>query len=548
MDLTAQSSNEPDSGTLDAKRFASWLGTLVVGYFMLKVSWLADDAYITLRTVDNLLHGFGLRWNVIERVQVYTHPLWMLVLIPFKAIFASSILALMVPCWIATVFAIPLLFRATQTAVGVLAAFTVLVLSQSVIDFSTSGLENSLTHLLLAFLFLSLPSEGGGVFRLSLCFSCLLLNRLDLVPLIGPVVAYELVRSSDARRLVKATTASLPIVIWMIFSTVYYGSPFPNTYFAKVAAGIPTERILIQGVRYFLDILLYEPLTLGVVIGAMVVGARVSRADRASGLVALGMGLHLAYIFKVGGDFMNARFLTPDVVASAWLLARAADRAVLQIPSSVWLRSYGAPLGVVTVSATLLVADFHSFASRKGPSIRPSSITDERQFYFSATGLWLRWWQYLKDGGSFEVAHSWADLGRRLRAEHPSGTLYKHDNMGFLGYYAGPKVHIIDGLGLTDAYVARLPVDNFWTAGHGGRVVPDEYIESLRSGQNVFSDERLHDMYDDVAMVTRSKSLFSAARFWAAWRLNTSYYRSWAERQEQESPNREGHQQLVRGS
>ena len=39
--------------------------------------YICDDAFITYRTVDNFTHGFGLRWNTIERVQTFTNPLWM---------------------------------------------------------------------------------------------------------------------------------------------------------------------------------------------------------------------------------------------------------------------------------------------------------------------------------------------------------------------------------------------------------------------------------------------------------------------------------------
>ena len=56
---------------------------LAVGLLALLVvltAWLGDDCYFTLRSVDNLLHGHGAVWNVGERVQAYTHPLWMLVL------------------------------------------------------------------------------------------------------------------------------------------------------------------------------------------------------------------------------------------------------------------------------------------------------------------------------------------------------------------------------------------------------------------------------------------------------------------------------------
>ena len=47
---------------------------------LLRTAWLSDDALITLRTVLNFTHGYGLTFNVAERVQTYTHPLWMLML------------------------------------------------------------------------------------------------------------------------------------------------------------------------------------------------------------------------------------------------------------------------------------------------------------------------------------------------------------------------------------------------------------------------------------------------------------------------------------
>src|SRR5688572_6670524 len=47
-------------------------------------AWLCEDAFITLRVVENAVQGLGLRWNPLERVQVYTHPLWMFALIPAR--------------------------------------------------------------------------------------------------------------------------------------------------------------------------------------------------------------------------------------------------------------------------------------------------------------------------------------------------------------------------------------------------------------------------------------------------------------------------------
>src|SRR5262245_47147888 len=44
---------------------------------LVQTSWVGDDAFITMRTADNFVHGYGLRWNVAERVQSYTNPLWL---------------------------------------------------------------------------------------------------------------------------------------------------------------------------------------------------------------------------------------------------------------------------------------------------------------------------------------------------------------------------------------------------------------------------------------------------------------------------------------
>ena len=44
---------------------------------VLRTAWLSDDAYITFRTIDNFIGGYGLRWNAVKRVKAFTHPLSM---------------------------------------------------------------------------------------------------------------------------------------------------------------------------------------------------------------------------------------------------------------------------------------------------------------------------------------------------------------------------------------------------------------------------------------------------------------------------------------
>ncbi len=53
---------------------------------IVRCAWVCDDAFITLRTIDNLMNGHGMRWNIAERVQTFTHPLWMLLLTGFYSV------------------------------------------------------------------------------------------------------------------------------------------------------------------------------------------------------------------------------------------------------------------------------------------------------------------------------------------------------------------------------------------------------------------------------------------------------------------------------
>jgi len=39
-------------------------GVAILLVSLLRTAWLSDDSYITFRTADNFIHGYGLRWNI----------------------------------------------------------------------------------------------------------------------------------------------------------------------------------------------------------------------------------------------------------------------------------------------------------------------------------------------------------------------------------------------------------------------------------------------------------------------------------------------------
>ena len=108
-----------------------------------RCAWVTDDAYITFRTVDNLIHGYGLTWDTAERVQTYTHPLWLLLFasvyfFTHEAFYSSIFLSLSVSIAGFSVFVFGLASNFRSALIGAL----LLTSSKAFVDYSTSGLEN----------------------------------------------------------------------------------------------------------------------------------------------------------------------------------------------------------------------------------------------------------------------------------------------------------------------------------------------------------------------------------------------------------------------
>lgn len=473
---------------------------------VLRVAWLSDDAYITFRVVENAADGLGLTWNPAERVQAYTHPLWLFVLLAGRLVTGelyAGALGLSVALSAAAVWLVA--FRLRAGAVATLLGLLVLALSRAFIDYSTSGLENPLTHLLLAaFLvvwFAGRPGDGR-VFTLSLLAALLAVNRIDALLLVAPALGWAVWQRRSRRALGLALLGLLPLLLWTAFSLFYYGFPFPNTAYAKLATGIAAGDLARQGLAYLLNSLRWDPLTLAAIAAALVL-AVLSRRGAAL-VVAAGIGLYLLYIVRIGGDFMSGRFLAAPLLAAVVLLIVLVG-PVLRRPSTA-----AAVVIAVLVLGLMGHVPYLLAGSPTGDDARrDGDITDERAYYTPHTGL------FYPD----RAPHPWAEQGMVLREQGPA--VIEHGNVGFLGYYAGPAVHIVDRNGLTDPLLARLPVRDpaDWRIGHFRRDVPPGYIDTLRNGRNLIHDPDLAAFYEPLRLVTRG-ALWSRERLLEIWRLN----------------------------
>src|SRR5258708_4338233 len=102
---------------------------------ILRSAWMDEDAYITLRTVDNFVHGYGLVWNVGERVQTFTHPLWMFMLAALYFFTHEAFYTSLALCLVTSLAALFVIGRLVQRkALAPLAILAILLFSKAFVE------------------------------------------------------------------------------------------------------------------------------------------------------------------------------------------------------------------------------------------------------------------------------------------------------------------------------------------------------------------------------------------------------------------------------
>jgi arabinofuranosyltransferase len=510
------------AGTLPRRQFdelpraraITLAGALAYALLLVRTAWVCDDAYITFRTVMNVLHGYGLRWNISDRVQAFTHPLWLLVMVgatgATNEVYFTSI-ALSIALSVGVIVLV--VSRLSASIPMTLLALSALAVSKSFVEYSTSGLENALTHLLLATFVVTVTSATLSgqrrVFVVSLLTALLLLNRLDTALLVLPSFVSDMWQHRAVRPWKALAIGMAPFVAWEIFSIIYYGFPVPNTVYAKLGPGIPRAELLHQGALYLLDSIGTDPITLAVVLAALLSPWLLPCTWMLPG----GIALYLAYIVWVGGDFMSGRFLSAPFLLAVVHLVRqpAATRFSLRWAAAlglVWLLGLSTPRPVVWSDTT-----FGDIAPDE--AVPASHVTDERRYYYAASGL-LR----VRPDVSMPD-HRWTHLGELdVRA---GLRLVTTDAAGFVGYAAGPSVRFVDRWALGDALLARLPAEVPWQIGHFSRRMPRGYERSLLAHANLIEDTGVAAYYDKIRLIVEGP-VWSRQRFRTILRMNLGAY------------------------
>jgi hypothetical protein len=357
-------------GRLKTLRWEDWLAILLAtaagGLFASQCVSLGnasvDDAFISFSYSKNLALGNGPVYSHGVRVEGYSNFLWMvLVALPLAITRGAAPLAA------ARIMAAPFVlllgwavYRFARMC-GVsrpTAALCILLLSFNT-DLAVAylaGLETLPYTALLAFAFVATAQSSldnrwdkyaawGGL--------AVALMRIDGFVPFGFLLVWMFLRAIGRRHLRAfgryLFTALPPVIVyllWFAWRWHYYGLPLPTTYYAK---SLIPEVMPIHGLEYVAREIGHGWLWPGVVGWLWLLWRRRRVAALAGCLVAL----HLAYVVRVGGDWMPfGRFVLPVVpLLVSLLVVAAADLTQAAFRSRAPLRWFVPP-----IAATLILA------------------------------------------------------------------------------------------------------------------------------------------------------------------------------------------------
>jgi hypothetical protein len=417
---------------------------------------IGDDAFIFFRVVENLAAGDGPVFNVGERVEAYSSPLWLFVLYVARACGADLVLfsrwvgTLLTASAVSTGFVLARRLGGTATAASL--SCVAAALTGSLYYWAPSGLETSMHVLLVATMCSALVGKRNLTWSLATALVGVARPEGMALVLVS-VVAYGTAHGWRALRPVACAIATLPASAYLAFRLVYFGVFFPNTYYAK-ATGSLFER-LGHGIDYAFW------LSFGI-LGAVVITLRRGRLRERR--LELGVLFFIGSLVTItvvgGGDWMWGHRLTLPAYLPLFAVFAA------QATDDTWTRPIR-PLAVVFALMLLTINDDLPWAERLGYPDWFGFDAAENVLAHPGRALSIRFVRPVTtlaralSGASMDpgerIEGTMTDasklVGTWLRDNYPQGTLLAVNHAGAVPYFA--RFQTIDMVGLADAHIAR---------------------------------------------------------------------------------------------
>lgn len=504
---------------LTASPFARSAAILFILAVVVLNSWVDEDAFITYRVIINFVSGYGPRFNIDERVQAFTHPLWFFLTSTTHFLTEDMVFTMIFTGSLCTLLALSaVLGRLPKDLPTLGLAMVILLFSRAFIHFSTSGLENSLTHLLCALFCLILIGRerltGRSIFLLTLCAGLSVVNRLDTVLLYSPALLYVLLTHRSRATVLAMFAGLVPMFAWLAFSLVYYGFFFPNTFYAKVATDVNKSELYSAGLFYFEHSIVRDPVTLTTTALAIVL-ALIAGSNRIRAL-AVGIILYLLYVISVGADYMCGRFFSATLLISVCILMAFRWRPLL-----AGAYAFAALVAGFIAGGAPIMTRLDSTAD---PIIKgfDQTVVDTQLHFYQGSGL-----PYL-------LRHGLIPLRRSESAPTVEFIFGIHMDVPRSPF----QFHLADDLALVDPLLARLPSRGYWRPGHFQRDIPAGYPAVLRGERAALCDASLDEFKRHLDELTRAP-IWSAERFKTIYAMNTGQYDHLVNKAYYKNPERE---------
>lgn len=402
--------------------------------------FFCDDAFISLRYVQNFIEGSGLIWSQGQAVEGYSNLAWIL-LVAIPGYFGADLVtATRVISTLLMLSVLPINycywrdFLTTHNTRYFLLAQYAFAFSATTGVWMVGGLEQPLLAAMMASSLLLLChalNKNNHFFLLgaSFCLGIMCLTRPD-IPLLCFAVAIGVFFSrgfnvtSFYRCCLLAIFPVLMVLTQLIFRLYYYGEWLPNT--AHIKANPSTNSFLVGGLYVVTGLLFMLPISF-YVVKAIKIALKSDHRDLAA-IAISAIGFTLCYLFIIGGDIFPAyRHFTIVVVIFIFILP----------------------------ALSLASADFHQ-------SFNTAKITLLMLIY-----IILQWFN---PATAFSRGDKWVLEGKPIAAMFKAGWQQKKpliavDAAGSLPFYT--HYPAIDMLGLNDYHIARqTPFKNSGYIGH----------------------------------------------------------------------------------
>lgn len=532
--------------------------------------WVGDDGFINLRVASQLLAGHGFVFNAGERVEAITSPGWVLLVTAVGALgfrledvawvlgLAATLLGLSLAS------AVSIERRSSEPVIHLPLGLLCYACVPAAWDYATSGLENGfgVAFLGAGYWLVARAARESGRHRLpgaAAWLGCAPLVRPDFYLIVAPLLIFTVMCARGWRQRSGVLAASAAAgVAYEVFRMGYFASLVPNTALAKEAFLSRWE----DGLAYFWNTVGLYWLLVPAGLLLVAVSAREARARSlvSSGFRAAVLGgglLHMAYVVRVGGDFMHARLLLPGSFAVfAALPLVSVEARTKPLERGLQLALCAAAYVWCVVCATQLrpsekndgdIGDERGWHARQAGVFNPTRVEDYVASPFHRYAMELK--QRLEQSCQAPSG----DCRRVLITERRDGELDDHEPvatlplaaaaapdsvlgaaasrpLGIASAVLGLRVHLVDFYGLADAIGARQRLQDRGRPGHEKRwntywVAAKYAARSSTSDGRVGNARRALDCGAVAELRRAITEPLSWARFWQNVRSAYSFHR-----------------------